>query len=296
MTAFTQDKIFKNVNQEDAKILLDIMGIKSDKVKIWTKELRLLDPKDYHPDILLELDYENLIIELQSTFVDDEFSARALTFVAITNRDKDNDKEVNLIVLSSVEETKTVRYSYNHKNDFVYDVISLKDLNVEEIINNVEPKISNNEKINGRDLVLYALLPIIDSTHLNEYIRRVTNNLLKIKGLTISLKELSMGIEWLLVDKYVTDEEERNILCDALGDKMTLIYEYGNRKEQKGFDDGLKKGMKEGKEEGMKEGKEEGKKEIIINLLKSGMTCEDIAQRINEPLECIIKISNSLKE
>ena len=83
MTAFTQDKIFKNVNQEDAKILLDIMGIKSDKVKIWTKELRLLDPKDYHPDILLELDYENLIIELQSTFVDDEFSARALTLLQL---------------------------------------------------------------------------------------------------------------------------------------------------------------------------------------------------------------------
>ena len=116
------------------------------------------------------------------------------------------------MVLSSVEETKTVRYSYNHKNDFVYDVISLKDLNVEEIINNVEPKISNNEKINGRNLVLYALLPIIDSTHLNEYIRRVTNNLLKIKGLTISLKELSMGIEWLLVDKYVTDEGRKKYI------------------------------------------------------------------------------------
>lgn len=29
MTEFTQDKIFKNVNGEDAKILLDILGIKS---------------------------------------------------------------------------------------------------------------------------------------------------------------------------------------------------------------------------------------------------------------------------
>ena len=66
--------------------------------------------------------------------------------------------------------------------------------------------------------------------------------------------------------------------------------------KEEGMKEGKEEGMKEGKEEGMKEGKEEGKKEIIINLLKSGMTCEDIAQRINEPLECIIKISNSLKE
>ena len=50
----------------------------------------------------------------------------------------------------------------------------------------------------------------------------------------MSLKELSFGIEWLIVDKYVTDEEERNILCDALGDKMSLIHEYGKRKEENG--------------------------------------------------------------
>lgn len=76
MVEFTQDKIFKNVTQEDAKILLDILGIESDTVKIWTKELRLLDPKDYRPDIIIELDLENMIIELQSTNVDDDFSAR----------------------------------------------------------------------------------------------------------------------------------------------------------------------------------------------------------------------------
>lgn len=89
MTEFTQDKIFKNVNDEDAGILLEILGKKSRTIKIWTKELRLLDPKDYRPDIIVELDNENLIIELQSRNVGDEFSARALTYVSITNRDKE---------------------------------------------------------------------------------------------------------------------------------------------------------------------------------------------------------------
>ena len=209
MTEFTQDKIFKNVNNEDAQILLDILGKKSKKIKIWTKELRLLDPKDYKPDILLELDNENLIIELQSTAVDDEFSKRALTFVAITNRDKDNNKEVNLIVLSSIEQTKTVVYKYYYQNDFKYDVIGLQELNPNEIINNIEPKIKNNKSIEGHDLVLYALLPIVDSKNMDKHIPRVVDNLLKLKKLSISLKELSLGIEWLIVDKYVTDEEQR---------------------------------------------------------------------------------------
>ena len=85
--------------------------------------------------------------------------------------------------------------------------------------------------------------------------------------------------------------------CDALGDKMTLLYEYGERKGKEGFDEGMKEGkkegLKEGKKEGLKEGKKEAKEEIISDLLKSGMTCEDIAKRLNEPLNYIINISNN---
>ena len=188
MTEFTQDKIFKNVNETDAQILLYILGINSKKVKIWTKELRLLDPKDYRPDIILELDNENLIIELQSTAVNENFSKRALSFVAIANRDKRNNKEVNLMVLSSVEDTRTVNYRYNRQNIFAYDVVALKDLDAGQFINNVEPKIDSNKEILGHDLVLYSLLPIIDSKNIDNHIDRVVNNLIKLKNLTVSLK------------------------------------------------------------------------------------------------------------
>lgn len=56
-----------------------IIEVESVKVKIWTKELRLLDPKEYVPDLILELDFENTIFEMQSTHVDDDFSKRELT-------------------------------------------------------------------------------------------------------------------------------------------------------------------------------------------------------------------------
>jgi len=274
MVEFTQDKIFKNVTQEDAKILLDILGIESDTVKIWTKELRLLDPKDYRPDIIVELDLENMIIELQSRNVDDEFSARALAYVAIANRDRENDKPVNLMVLSSTEKSKTVRYQYNSKNVFEYDVVGLADLDACEIINNVEPKILNSEKISGHDLVLYALLPIIDTKNMQNHIRRVVDNLSELRNESFSLMELSFGIEWMIVEKYVDDDELRNIFCDLLGDKMSLIHEYGKRKEQKGI--------------------EQGSENIIIEFLKSGMSCEDISQRCSLTLDEILKIKNKM--
>lgn len=56
-----------------------IIEVESVKVKIWTKEPRLLDPKEYVPDLILELDFENTIFEMQSTPVDDDFSKRELT-------------------------------------------------------------------------------------------------------------------------------------------------------------------------------------------------------------------------
>ena len=92
------------------------------------------------------------------------------------------------MVLSSVEDTRTVNYRYNRQNIFAYDVVALKDLDAGQFINNVEPKIDSNKEILGHDLVLYSLLPIIDSKNIDNHIDRVVNNLIKLKNLTLSLK------------------------------------------------------------------------------------------------------------
>ena len=103
---------------------------------------------------------------------------------------------------------------------------------------------------------------IVDG-NIEKYIKRVIDNLFQLKDVDVSLKELSFGIEWLIVDKFISDEEERNILCDVLGDRMTLIYEYGKRKE----------------EMGKKEGKKEGMKEILLSLILSGATLTELSQK-----------------
>ena len=278
MTAFSEDKLFKNINNEDARILLDIINVDTVKVKIWTKELRLLDPKDYVPDIILELDFENLIIELQSTPVDDEFSKRGLSYVAIVNKDKENDKYVNLIVLSTVESSKIVYYHFNEESVFSYRVISLKDLDAEKIIKTVEPKIANDEKISGKELVLYALVSMIVDEDMEKYIKRVVQNLIQLRNSSDSIINLVFGVEWLIVDKFIWNEEDRNILCDLLGDRMSLIYEYGERKEAKG------------KIEGKIEGKREGLREILSCLVNSGDSLNEISKKTGKPVEELERI------
>ena len=277
MTSFSEDKIFKNINDEDAKILLDILDIKTAKVEIWTKELRLLDPKDYIPDIILELDFENLILEAQSTPVDTEFSKRGLTYVAVANRVKENEKDMTLVVLTTAEESKTVHYKFNKDSVFTYRVVNLKDLDAEKIINTVEPKIRKGLKIESEELVEYSLVPLIIGKDMEKYIRIIVQNLLQVENISQSLKNLSYGIEWLIVDKFVEDKENRNILCDVLGERMSLIYEYGERREQKGKDDGIKEGMKE----------------LINDFIKSGTTLEEISQKTGKSIQELEEILKS---
>ena len=100
-----------------------------------------------------------------------------------------------------------------------------------------------------------------------EYIYRVVNIIIKLKNLTISQKDLAFGIMWLTTDKFVEDSLERNIICDLLGDRMSLIHEYGERKEQKG------------RLEGIEEGRLEGIRSIILKFLDSGMLVCEISER-----------------
>lgn len=269
MSEFQEDMIFKNVNDEDARILLDIMGKKSKKVKIMTKELRQLDPTTFVPDIILELDDEILIIELQSTKVKRKHHKRFHIYVALADYNFDEmRKEVNLCVFTTAEVSKKISHYVNKDNDFKYEIINLADYDSDEIINTITYKIENNIEITGKEIVLFALVPIIEkSGSVEDYIEYIVDTLLDLKDLTPSIKALVLGIEWLIVDKFVTDEQTRNILCDALGDRMTLIHEYARNKENR----------------------------IIRNQLKSGMKAEVIARTADIPLSRVKSIERTLK-
>lgn len=262
MTEFQEDMIFKDVCEEDARTFLDILGKKSKKVKIITKELRQLDPTTFVPDIILELDDEILIIELQSIKLEKKHHQRFYIYVAISTYRLDKiKKEVNLCVFTTAEESKQVTYKINKDNIFKYDVISLSDYDADEIINNINYKIEHDIEITAKELILFSLVPIIEKTgDVEKYIDYVVDTLIKFKDLHHSIKSLLYGIEWLIVDKFVVDVQKRNILCDLLGDRMSLIHEYGENKERK------------------------VEERIIANLLHAGNSPHKIAKDAGVPL------------
>lgn len=146
MAEFQEDQIFKNIAEEDVEVLLEITDKKSKTKKIWTKELQLIDSTTFKPDFIIELDNENLIIEFQSTEVDDKFSKRSHCYVALTDYKKVNDKKVNLCVISTAEKSKKVSYRVNDTNTFNYEIKGNDIFDGEKIIKEIEEKY--NQRIN----------------------------------------------------------------------------------------------------------------------------------------------------
>ena len=290
MTVFQEDMLFKNIAEEDVQTLLEIFGKKSKTTHIWTKELRILDPATYKPDLILELDDQNLIVEFQSTKVDDDFSRRAHVYVAITDQKKENNKKVNLEVISTAESSKIVRYEFSDSSVFVYKVTGLQQFDGEKVIKDVQEKLRKNEKISSKESIYLALAPLMIKEDMENNIKLVVDILIQIEEIKPETRILTYGIEWFVADKYIEEEESRIIIIiqDLLGDRMSAVYEYGERKEKKGIEKGIEEGMKKGIEKGI----EKGMEKVILKLNENGMEAEEIAIKTEMDLKTIENIIN----
>lgn len=84
-------------------------------------------------------------------------------YIAIVDYAKQNNKPILLIVFSTAEKTKIKQYKLNKDCVFTIPIISLKDFDGDEIINNIENKIKNNTKITRRELIYLSLAPFMSS-------------------------------------------------------------------------------------------------------------------------------------
>ena len=263
MAKFQEDMIFKDVGEEDVEVLLEIANKKSKVKKIWTEELRQIDPSTYKPDLIIELDDENLVLEFQSTVADDTFSQRGHSYVAIIDQKKSNNKEVNLCVISTAEKSKIVSYYVNKLNTFRYEVFGNDLFDGEKIINEIEEKYKLKKIITPKESIYFSLAPIMTKNgDIEENIQRVLKILFTLGELHPSTKSLCYAVLWLLIDKFLGETPLKNLLLDKLGGKMSAVYDYGQRKEQNGIKKGIKKGIKD----------------VVLKLYENGMGIDEISK------------------
>lgn len=281
----SEDQLFKYATKEDGFGLLKLLkesnanikeiDFKSENLTYNPTELIELDPKIYKTDMILELDHLIVLTEFQSTIVKTIDEKRYRLYAALVDYAKRNNKPLILIVISTAEKTKIKQYKINKDCVFTIPIVSLKDFDGDKIINNIENKIKNNQKITRHEMLNLALAPFMSSKKpLNKQIEKTVKTLDEVRKSMKCSSDFVFGIELLIVEKFIKNERQHKKLTNILRDTMKIIDEW----------------RQEDYENGKKEGKEEEKINTAKNMLKENYTIKQIATITQLNIESIKQI------
>lgn len=281
----SEDQLFKYATKEDGFGLLKLLkesnanikeiDFKSENLTYNPTELIELDPKIYKTDMILELDHLIVLTEFQSTIVKTIDEKRYRLYTALVDYAKRNNKPLILIVISTAEKTKIKQYKINKDCVFTIPIVSLKDFDGDKIINNIENKIKNNQKITRHEMLNLALAPFMSSKKpLDKQIEKTVKTLDEVRKSMKCGSDFVFGIELLIVEKFIKNERQHKKLTNILRDTMKIIDEW----------------RQEDYENWKKEGKEEEKINTAKNMLKENYTIKQIATITQLNIESIKQI------
>lgn len=281
----SEDQLFKYATKEDGFGLLKLLkesnanikeiDFKSENLTYNPTELIELDPKIYKTDMILELDHLIVLTEFQSTIVKTIDEKRYRLYTALVDYAKRNNKPLILIDISTAEKTKIKQYKINKDCVFTIPIVSLKDFDGDKIINNIENKIKNNQKITRHEMLNLALAPFMSSKKpLDKQIEKTVKTLDEVRKSMKCSSDFVFGIELLIVEKFIKNERQHKKLTNILRDTMKIIDEW----------------RQEDYENGKKEGKEEEKINTAKNMLKENYTIKQIATITQLNIESIKQI------
>lgn len=281
----SEDQLFKYATKEDGFGLLKLLkesnanikeiDFESENLTYNPTELVELDPKIYKTDMILELDHLIVLTEFQSTIVKTIDEKRYRLYTALVDYAKRNNKPLILIVISTAEKTKIKEYKINKDCVFTIPIVSLKDFDGDKIINNIENKIKNNQKITSNEMLNLALAPFMSSKKpLDKQIEKTVKTLDEVRKSMKCSSDFVFGIELLIVEKFIKNERQHKKLTNILRDTMKIIDEW----------------RQEDYENGKQEGKEEEKINTAKNMLKENYTIKQIAKITQLNIESIKQI------
>ena len=277
----SEDQLFKYATKEDGFGLLKLLkesnanikeiDFESENLTYNPTELVELDPKIYKTDMILELDHLIVLTEFQSTIVKTIDEKRYRLYTALVDYAKRNNKPIMLIVISTAEKTKIKQYKINKDCVFTIPIVSLKDFDGDKIINNIENKIKNNQKITRHEMLNLALAPFMSSKKpLNKQIEKTVKTLDEVRKSMKCSSDFVFGIELLIVEKFIKNERQHKKLTNILRDTMKIIDEW--------------------RQEDYENGKKEEKINTAKNMLKENYSIKQIAKITQLNIESIKQI------
>ena len=228
MVKFHEDTIFKDVSCQYGHLILKLIHVPGKIVKVLPTEFAIVDPKMYKPDLVLELETKIYIIEFQSSVVDIRDEKRFRFYSALVDFKKnEKNKEIEVHVLSSVENEKINIYKVNEYSQFPIFIHSLKEMDFNKFINNINSKIINNKSFDDEELVELSLAPFMHSEErIDKRIIKTAKIINMIDNVNEDLDQFIRGIELLLADKFIKDKKLRTHAINILGGNMRIVEEY----------------------------------------------------------------------
>lgn len=109
--------------------------------------------------MVFELEDKIIILEFQSSYVDMSDKRRFRLYSALFDQIKNKSKkDIEVHVLSTVEAEKTKFYNINRDSVFTIYIHSLKYYDGDEFLNKMKTKISNNQQLSEKELLLISLI------------------------------------------------------------------------------------------------------------------------------------------
>ena len=264
---FHEDTIFKIEGQKYGQELIEIINIKGKILKVHQTEYGIVDPKMYKPDLVFELEDKIVILEFQSSYVDVNDKRRFRFYSAIIDQVKVKSKKpIEVHVLSTAELEKTKYYKINPDSLFPIYIHSLKSIDGDNFISKMYTKITHEEHLTEKELLMITLFCFMKSTRdINETILDSAELITLIPGLGKEMAQFAKGIVLMLCDKFVEDETLNVKITNIVGGNMDNVERYAERYAEKYAQEKIDK----------------NNEEIIIKLNEKGFTIKEIIETLN---------------
>ena len=282
-----KDTTFKVIGKDFQKKFLEIFGFEIEidfsQIEELTGELVLLEGEVKKPDAIFADGKVVLMIEYQSTKIKTEDKKRFKVYVSVWDLQKNkDDKKIIFAVISTADESGMAEYKINDWDVFKFPVLSLKDLDLGQIINNTETKIKNKEAFSEKELIELAITPVLPSTReeiISQFFK-TADLISQIEFPSNELKNSICGLVLMLTNIYFDElEEVRKKIQGVYMGKIDCVVEFGQEK----YDAGLLEGALSKSEE------------FACNLLREGSFSDEKISRLTDlPLEKIMELRKSL--
>ena len=278
-----KDTTFKVIGKDFLKKFLEIFGFEIEidfsQIEELTGELVLLEGEVKKPDAIFADGRVVLMIEYQSTKIKTEDKKRFKVYVSVWDLQKNkDDKKIIFAVISTADESGMAEYKINDWDVFKFPVLSLKDLDLGEIINNTETKIKNKEAFSEKELIELAVTPVLPSTReeiISQFFK-TADLISQIEFPSNELKNSICGLVLMLTNIYFDElEEVRKKIQGVYMGKIDCVVEA----LQENYDAGVM----------------DKSEEFACNLLREGSFSDEKISRLTDlPLEKIMELRNSL--